>query len=446
VTVTVDKRARIAIIGGGVAGLRAGHLLAREFEPTLFEKEARLGGNAYTFTTRDGQEIDIAVAAFGRAGYERTFRMLAELGIPTRPSAGAFMSCHDLDGGDGIYMTPTLRGLHSQRFGLLRPRRLRALWRLSRELASARKIQEAGGFDGLSVREGLRLLPGISGDAETIFLCALCLLSSMSAEEVLEAPARFFFGKLAVHHDVLSPEAVYSVRTLPGGTRSYVNALAGALGDRVVRNARIRTVLRDEGGIRILFEDGGEARFDKAVFACNPDQALALLEAPTSLERQLLSAWRYREGRLVVHRDHTAFPRRELMQAYTFLYRRKDGAFSTSVNGSLWFEPGTPRDLDLIASQHPNFPIREDRIELDTVLRTPIFDFQSCSTTATLPALNGVLNTYYCGSYFGFGLHEDAIRSAEEVARTLGVEPLSPPSARSWLTTPASRPRPMMRG
>jgi predicted NAD/FAD-binding protein len=111
------------------------------------------------------------------------------------------------------------------------------------------------------------------------------------------------------------------------------------------------------------------------------------------------------------------------MQAYTFLYRRRDGGFSTSVNGSLWFEPSVPDTCDLIASQHPNFEIREDHIELDTVLRTPIFDFRSCATTARLPELNGVKNTYYCGSYFGYGLHEDAIRSAVDVTRRLGVEP-----------------------
>ena len=86
----------------------------------------------------------------------------------------------------------------------------------------------------------------------------------------------------------------------------------------------------------------------------------------------------------MVHRDHTAFPKRELMQAYTFLYRRRDGDLSTSVNGSLRFESTAPRGCDLIASQHPNFPIREDRIELDTVLRTPIFDFRSCATIARL--------------------------------------------------------------
>ena len=263
---------RIAVIGGGAAGLAAGYLLRREFELTLFEKEPRLGGNAYTYTARDGQQLDIAVAAFGRAGYEHFFRLLAELGIVTRSSAGAYMSFHDLDTQQGIYVTPSLRGLRAQRFRILRPSQLRPFWELSRGLAAARRIQKEGGFGDLTVREGLRLLPRISGDAETIFICALCLLSSMSAEEVLEAPARFFFGKIAVHNDVISPKAIYSVRTLPGGTRSYVSALARAFGDRIVRSARIRAVRRDDDRIRIAFSGGGEATFDKVIFACNADQ------------------------------------------------------------------------------------------------------------------------------------------------------------------------------
>jgi uncharacterized protein len=414
---------RIAVIGGGVAGLAAGYLLRRDFELTLFEKERRLGGNAYTYTARDGQRLDIAVAAFGRAGYEHFFRLLAELGIVTHSSAGTYMSFHDLDTRRGIYVTPSLRGLRAQRFRILRPEQLRPFWELWRGLAAARRIQKEEGFGDRTVREGLRLLPRISGDAETIFMCALCLLSSMSAEEVLEAPARFFFAKIAVHNDVISPKAIYSVRTLPGGTRSYVSALARAFGDRIVRGARIRAVRRNGDRIRIALSGGGEETFDKVIFACNADQVLDLLEAPTPLERELLSPWRYKDGRLVVHRDFTAFPQRELMQAYNFLYHRRDGGLSTSVNGALWLESAVPDTCDLISSQHPNFPIREDRIELDTVLRTPIFDFRSCATTTRLPALNGIKNTYYCGSYFGYGLHEDAIRSAVEVARRLGVEP-----------------------
>ena len=406
-----------------MAGLSAGYLLQDEFELTLFEREPRLGGNAYSYTTRDGQEVDIAAAAFGRAGYKHFFRLLKELGIATRPSGGSLMSFHDLDRREGIYLTPNLRGLRAQRFRVLRPSQLRTFRELSRELASARAIQAEGGFGNLTVREGLRLLPRITGDSKMILLCVFCLLSSMSAEEVLEAPAHFFFGKIAIHNDVFSPKGIYSVRLPRGGTKSYVSALARAFGDRIKCDVRIQTVIRNDDRIRIVFSDRGEATFDKVIFACNADQVMELLDAPTPLERELLSAWRYKEGRLVVHRDYTSFPKPELMRAYTFLYRQQDGVFSTSVNGSLRFEPVAPRTCDLISSQHPNFPIGEDRIELDTVLRTPIFDFQSCATTARLPTMNGVQNTYYCGSYFGYGLHEDAIRSAVDVARSLGVEP-----------------------
>ncbi|MCK5798374.1 MAG: hypothetical protein KAI47_14380, partial [Deltaproteobacteria bacterium] len=152
------------------------------------------------------------------------------------------------------------------------------------------------------------------------------------------------------------------------------------------------------------------------------DQAHALLSDATEDERRLLGAWKYKEGRVVVHRDHACFPPQTLTQAYTFLYTQGDGVLNTSVNGSLRHEPGVSPRCDLIASQHPNFPIDPDTIELDAVLRTPMFDFDAVATIDALPGLNGARRSYFCGSYFGHGLHEDAVRSAVDVARHLGVE------------------------
>jgi predicted NAD/FAD-binding protein len=110
------------------------------------------------------------------------------------------------------------------------------------------------------------------------------------------------------------------------------------------------------------------------------------------------------------------------MEGYTFLYQVKGRYIETSVSGSLRALPGVSKKSDLISTQHPNFPIAKDRRVFEKVFRTPIFDFRSCATIPELPSLNGVRNTYYCGSHFGFGLHEDAVTSAIEVARTLGVE------------------------
>lgn len=412
---------RIAVIGGGMAGLCAAYFLRHEHDVTLFERQPRVGGNAFSLKLSDGLETDIAVAAFGRAGYPHFFRLLDELGVRTRASGSGFLSVHDLDSGEGVYLSPTPSGLMAQRFALLRPSRLRMLWRLSRSLARARRIQATGGFDGLSMRDGLRLLPHLppGSEAETILLCALCLMSSMSGDELLDAPAAFFFGKLAVHSDVVSPRAFWSVRTVRGGTQAYISALERALGERVVLNARIRSAARDDDGVVLSFEDGSRRRFDRVVFACNADRTLALLDDATELERELLSPWRYKEGRLVVHRDDSALPPRELRQAFTFLYRRRDGGLETSVNGVMRFLADMPDDCDLIGSQHPNFPIRAELIEYDTTFRTPVFDFAAYAVQPRLPELNGHRNCYHCGSHFGYGLHEDAVVSALAAARSI---------------------------
>jgi predicted NAD/FAD-binding protein len=246
----------------------------------------------------------------------------------------------------------------------------------------------------------------------------------MHCNDVLDAPARYFIEKLKWYDDLLPlvPKTLFSVSFAKNGTKSYVKALSAPYRERIILNARIKTVRRQHAGVQVRMDDGKELLFDKVIFACNADQALGLIEEPTPDETRLLGAWRYTEGRIVVHSDHTRFPRRELTEGYTFLYRDAGRYIETSVSGSLWALPGISKKCDLISTQHPNFPIAQDRIYFEKVFRTPIFDPLSCSTMRELPSLNGVRNTFYCGSHFGFGLHEDAVTSAIEVARALHVD------------------------
>ncbi len=415
---------KIAVIGAGIAGLTAAYRLHPRHDVTVFEKSDRLGGNAYSMRTPDGVEVDIAVAAFGRAGYPNFYKLLDELGVETAMCPNSYMSFHDLDTNTGIYMTTTLSGFLAQGLSALKPSKVWNLARLPMGLVRAHKLREAGQLDGKTLRELLALIPEFTGDTRTIFLCALCLLSSMSIAELLDAPAKFFIEKLAHHHDVISPRALYSVRAIKEGTQAYVQALAQRLEGHLRVGAGVRSVKRDAQGITLALQSGEVERFDRVVFACPADTALRMLDAPTADERRLLGAWRYKDGRVVLHRDPSPFPPRALVQAYTFLYRKgPDGEIAeTSVNGALWYEPQAPDTCDWFSSQYPNFDLNPALVELDTVLRTPIFDFSSVETRSQLPRLNGVLGTYFCGSYFGFGLHEDAVTSAQAVARALEGE------------------------
>jgi len=410
---------KVAVIGGGMAGLTAGYYLTRRYEVTLFEKESRLGGNAYSLPVRSGEHLDIAVAAFGRAGYKDFYTLLSELGVETELCQDSYMSFHNLDTGKGLYLTLSAEGTRFQGLDMLRPANFESLARLFVGLRRAQYRLKRGGYRDHTLGQCLEGLPEFGGDAKVVFLSVLCLLSSMGARELLASPAEFFLNKLRVHHDVISPKAVYSVRCVRHGTRRYVNALAARFRRRVRFHARIKTVKRTRKGAVLVMDDGSREEFAKVVFACNPDQALALLASPTEDERKLLGAWRYKDGRVVVHRDHGAFPPRALIEAYTFLFRMEDGVFETSVNGALWKEPQVSESCDYISSQHPNFPIRKDLIELDTVLRTPVFDFESCATIPRLRTLNSGNVSFFCGSYFGYGLHEDAVSSAKAVAKRL---------------------------
>ncbi len=415
---------KVAIIGAGIAGLTAAYKLSPRHEVTVLERSGRVGGNAYTVRTRDGVWVDIAAAAFGTAGYPHFHRLLEELGVKRGPISNSYMSFHDLDTGTGMYVTPSLAGLRQQRFDLFRPRHVRSGLGVLRGLAHARRLYEAGALHGQTLGQLLTQVPELRGEARTLFLCALCLMSSMRVPSLLGAPAEFFLEKLTHHHDVISPTIMLAWRGVENGTRAYVEALAARLEGRIELHAALRGVRRAPEGVTVVMESGEARAFDRVVFACPADTALALLEAPTDEERELLGAWAYNDGRVTLHRDLSAFPPRPLMQAYTFLYRKgPDGELvDTSVNGALWFEPQTPRTCDWVSSQYPNFPIDPALVELDTTLRTPIFDFRSVATRARLPGLNGKQGSYFCGSYFGFGLHEDAVSSALAVVQALDAD------------------------
>jgi predicted NAD/FAD-binding protein len=203
-------------------------------------------------------------------------------------------------------------------------------------------------------------------------------------------------------------------------TKSYVDALSSGFSDKVVLNSQIKSIARDDSGVTLRMENGDESVFDKVVFACNADQALALLERPTEDEKRLLGAWKYKDGLMTVHTDNSCFPPRDLCQSWTALQSGKNGTSHYSISICTWRAcPGTSNKSEYFSTQHLDHPIARDRVDFEKTFRTPVYDFQSFRTIEELPSLNGKMNSYYCGSHFGFGLHNDAVKSALVIARML---------------------------
>ncbi|MBW1898668.1 MAG: FAD-dependent oxidoreductase [Deltaproteobacteria bacterium] len=413
---------RVAIIGGGIAGLTAAYQLNKRHDIVLFEKDGRLGGNAHTITTECGLTFDISVAVFGKNSYPNFVKLLDKLDIKRIKFSGSGIGMQNLDTKEEFFSTPfSLKGLIAQKLVTFHPRVVLGMLMGFIAMRNAINFYKEGKLDGLTMREALELVPGYTEEIIMGQMFIFCLVSSMYYEEIMDAPASLFFGKAFVHNDFFSIKAWYSLFTAENNTQSYVNALASNFSDKIVLNSKIKQVIRNDEGVVLKMENSDEQDFEKVVFACNADQALNLLEEPTEEEKNILSAWKYKDGPIVVHQDKSSFPEKEYYNLYTFLYSKNEGRVHTSVSGHIRNLKHIPDDCKFISSQHPNFPILEELVEYRKVFRTPIYDSASFATIKDLPSLNGKMNTYYCGSHFGYGLHEDAVTSAIEVSRMLGV-------------------------
>ena len=65
--------------------------------------------------------------------------------------------------------------------------------------------------------------------------------------------------------------------------------------------------------------------------------------------------------------------------------------------------------------------ICDSHVLYQTTYQHPVFSQEAVATQQKLTTLNGMQRTHFCGSYFGYGFHEDAVRSAVAVAESMGI-------------------------
>ena len=164
--------------------------------------------------------------------------------------------------------------------------------------------------------------------------------------------------------------------------------------------------------------------FDHVVIGAHADEALKLLIDPSETEKRLLSPWRYQPNEVVLHTSPTHLPpNRNLWASWNFM--RERGQLDTrpvSVSYYMNRLQNLKTENDYIVTLNPYAEIPKSSVISSTTLTHPLYSFESMATQNKLRANNGKKNTWFCGSYFGYGFHEDAVQSAVEVAKGFGIE------------------------
>lgn len=410
---------RIVVIGSGIAGLASAWLLSRKHEVTLFEANDYFGGHTHTHDVEQaGQRyrIDTGFIVHNPRHYPLLTRLFDELGVASQPTTMSF-SVHDEATGLE-YNAATLDTLFCQRRNLLSPRfigMVRDLMRFYRE-APALLSQP-----GNSVTLGYYLTSNGYGAAfrdQHLIPMASALWSSPPTQ-ILSFPARCLVQFMANHH-MLQLSGRPEWRVVRGGSSSYIAAMRANWPVHERLHCAVRAIRRDGNGVRIESGAGNE-HFDHAVLACHSDQALRLLGDANERERDILGAIPYQDNEVVLHTDAAVLPRRRKAWAAWNAWLPSDRAENCTVSYCMNLLQNVASPQPFVVTLNRTHAIDPDRILKRMHYRHPVYIQASVDAQAHKSEIQGRRRTWFAGAYWGWGFHEDGIRSAVEVAAQLGV-------------------------
>lgn len=406
---------RVAIVGTGVSGLVAAHLLHDRHDVTVFEASDRVGGHVNTIEVEDEDgslhRIDTGFIVYNEQNYPLFTELLARLGIATQPSDMSFSVRCERDGLE--YNGSSIRQLFAQRRNLLRPgfhRMLLDILRFNREAGPAVR----NGAAHLTLGDYVRAAGYSTRLADHYLLPMGSALWSVPRKRVLEMPAAFFV-RFFEHHGMLTVDDRPQWRVVSGGSDRYVDRLIAPFRDRIRTRARVRRVLRADRGVTV----DGEP-FDHVVLACHADDALSVLGDATPAEREILGALPYQENEVALHTDVTALPRRRAAWgSWNYHVRGADEEPATvTYNMNLLQTLGSSRTFCVTLNATES--LDPARIVYRTTYRHPVYTKAGFAAQGRHGEISGVGRTHFCGAYWGFGFHEDGVRSGMRVAKALG--------------------------
>lgn len=407
----MSPRLSVAVVGGGAAGIAAAHTLARTCEVTLFERGEALGGHARSVTVGD-RTVDTGVLIFNDATYPTFLSFLEELGVRDQVVPAEMSVCFsNVDRGVHFSIGQRDRRVLAPWSYALRPSILRMLVDLVRLRRRARRDQQ----DRERVRGvplGRYLADYSSALRENLLYPLTAAIWSLPQEHLERYPVATLLDYFD-NHDLLAGRGDRRWCTFRNSSKVYLDAFQRAFTGELHLATAVRAVSRVEDGVALETHSGAE-RFDRVVLATHADVSLRLLAAPTAEEAALLGSWRYSTSQAVLHEDPSVLhPDRRYWSSWNV--SRRDGHYHISylldrVHG---FQSETPFILSLGDQR-----IDPGAVHSAVTYQHPIFDQTAVATQAHLPRLNrdGIA---FCGSYHGYGFHEDAFASGVRAARAV---------------------------
>lgn len=418
-----QKPLRIAVIGAGVSGITAAYLLQQKHHVTLFEKNDYFGGHTHTVEIPDGPDqgapVDTGFIVLNYRTYPNFIRFLERHQVETAKTEMSF-SYYDPQAGF-VYATQNMNALFAQRPNLFKPWYWRFLLEIKRFLSRTKEDYYAGRLTDLTLGEYLEHLNYSDRLIHQFIIPWSAAIWSAADFDMMAFPMQSF-AQFYENHGLLSVEKEVPWYFVKGGSHTYVRAFLKSFEGDAHHSAPVQGVKRD-ADVTVTLTDGREETFDKVVIAAHADEALALLEDPSEDEKRLLGVWEYSPNRVFLHTDARWMPTNRRAWASWNYIRMPASDVRQPVTATYYMNrlQNLPTRGDYFVTLNPTTDIDPHFVIKAIDYTHPKYSFDSFHSQSELAALNGHRNTYFCGSYFGYGFHEDGVKSAVKVGEHFGV-------------------------
>lgn len=402
---------RIAVIGSGISGLVAAYHLNRTHDVTVFEAGDYIGGHTHTVDVdHEGRAyaVDTGFIVYNDWTYPNFMRLLEELEVPWQPSQMSFSVRCERSGLE--YNGTNLNSLFAQRSNLARPSFLRMVADILRFNRSAPALLEdpsnaSSLGDYLTAGRYSRYFVD-----HYIIPMGAAIWSSRPAD-MLRFPARFFVEFFA-NHGFLSVNDRPTWRVIKGGSREYVKRLTASFANRIHLATPVASVQRQPHQVAVRLKNGTVEHFDQVFMACHSDQALKLLADPSPEERDILGAIGYQANAALLHTDVRLMPKRPLAWAAWNYHLPREPRERVTVTYDMNILQSLDAPARFLLTLNRDEDVDPRKVLGSFVYHHPVYTTQAVAAQARRHEINGVHRTYYCGAYWGYGFHEDGVKSA----------------------------------
>lgn len=412
---------KLAIIGSGIAGMGAAYFLNGNYDITVFEKNNYVGGHTNTVTVNeDGNYvfIDTGFMVFNKVTYPNLTKLFDILNVPVKPTSMSFSVSHLESGLE--FSGSGLNGLFSQRRNIFNPRYIKMLMQINRFNAECLETLNDSKFSDYSLADYIEEKKYGNDFLYKYLIPMSSAVWSTPPDMMLKFPAktlvRFFYN-----HGFLGLNTQHQWYTVENGSRTYRDKIIEQYKNKIKIGNGVKQVQRDNDGIKVITIDGAVHSFNKVIFASHADESLAMLSTPTNLEFEILSKFKYQYNKATLHTDKSVMPKtKRAWSSWNYRIEPKNGEVKTSTIYYMNSLQQVSENQDYFVSIDDPGNIGQDKIIKEIDYHHPLFDLEAIKAQEKITELNlQGNNTYFCGSYFKYGFHEDAFTSAVDLSKLI---------------------------